>query len=443
MFRSARIPLAAAALWLAVLPVVQAQPQAPGKRVPVVALDRIVAVVNDEVITQIELAARVKIAEAQLARQGTPPVPRETLERQLLERLIVDRVQLHVARDTGIRVDDAQLEKVLSRIAADNKMTLSEFRDAIRRDGFSFERFREDLREEIIISRLREREVDARITVTESEIDNFLANEKANLAAADEINLAHILVRVPEGASPEQLAERRARAEQALALLRKGADFAQTAASFSDAPDALKGGVLGPRTADRLPAIFADAAQALKAGETSAVLRSPAGFHIVRVLERRGGGVKPVVIEQARVRHILVRVNELTSEADARNRIRGLRDRIVNGGARFDELARLHSEDGSAARGGDLGWVSPGETVPDFERTFAALKIGELSEPVRTEFGVHLIEVLERRKEDVSAERLRLAARNAIRARKAEEAYQEWVRQQRDRAFVSIRLEER
>ncbi len=426
-----------AALLLAAPGVSPAQGPMPAR---VLTVDRIVAVVNDEVITQFDLALRTKLAVAQLSRQGTALPPAEVLERQVLERMISDRVQLQLARDTGIRIDDGQLEKILSRIAADNKLTLPQFREAIERDGLAFARFREDLRDEVLISRLREREVDSRIVVTESEIDNFLKNSAAQ-GSNDELNLAHILVRVPEGASPEQLAERRARAEQALGQVRAGTDFGQVAAAFSDAPDALKGGVMGARPTDRWPTLFADAARSLKVGEVSPVLRSPAGFHVIRIVDRRVGG-NSVLVQQTRARHILIRVNELVPEADANQRLRVLKERIENG-TPFGELARLHSDDGSAARGGELGWISPGDTVPAFERAMDQLKVNEVSDPVRSDFGVHLIQVLERRSEDLSSERQRLGARQALRARKADETYQEWVRQMRDRAFVSLRLEER
>jgi peptidyl-prolyl cis-trans isomerase SurA len=416
---------------------VAAQSAAPRQ---VLTIDRIVAVVNSDVITQFDIALRARIASAQLARQGTPIPATAVLERQVLERMITDRVQLQLASETGIRVDDVQLDKILTRIAADNKMTLPQFRAAIERDGMVFARFREDLRDEVLISRLREREVDSRIVVTESEIDNFLKTSAAR-GGNDELNLAHILVRVPEGASPEQLAQRRERAEQALGRVKSGSEFGQVAAEFSDAPDALKGGVMGARPADRWPTLFADAARGLKVGEVSPVLRSPAGFHIIRVIERKLGG-NSVIVQQTRARHILIRVNELVSEADARQRLRGLKDRIENG-TPFGELARLHSDDGSAARGGELGWVSPGDTVPPFESAMNQLKINEVSDPVRSDFGMHLIQVMERRTEDLSAERQRLVARQAIRARKADEAYQEWVRQLRDRAFVSLRLDDR
>lgn len=406
----------------------------------VLTLDRIVAVVNGEVITRHDLGQRIRLATAQLAQQKTPLPPPNVLERQVLERMISDRVLLQYAQETGIRIDDAQLEKILARIAADNKMSLAEFRQALERDGLSFARFREDIRDEVTMTRLREREVDSRIVVTDAEIDNLLRTRETQQGAAEELALAHILVRLPEGASPEQIAERRARAEQALLAVRGGADFGQIAASFSDAPDALKGGDMGSRPLDRWPTLFSEAARTLKVGDVSGVLRSPAGFHILRVVRRTASG-SPVIVQQTRARHILIRINELTSETDARNRLGSLRERLENGAA-FAELARLHSDDGSASRGGELGWLSPGDTVPEFERAMDALRPGELSQPVRTDFGMHLIQVVERRNEDLTAERQRLLARQTIRARKADEAVQEWVRQLRDRAFVSIRLDE-
>jgi peptidyl-prolyl cis-trans isomerase SurA len=282
--------------------------------------------------------------------------------------------------------------------------------------------------------------VDNKIVITEGEIDAFLANEGQS-AEGDEINLSHILVVVPEKASPEQVQARRARADEAHAQLLKGADFRQIAATYSEAPDALQGGSMGWRANDRLPTIFTDALKTMKPGDVSPVLRSANGFHIIKLNERRGGQ-KPVAVQQTHARHILLKTNELVSENEARNRLRALKERLENK-ADFAELARVHSEDTSAARGGDLGWILPGDTVPEFERAMNALKPGEISEPVQTPFGWHLIQVLERSNQDLSKERRRLVARQTLRARKADEAYQEWVRQLRDRAYTETRLEER
>jgi peptidyl-prolyl cis-trans isomerase SurA len=305
-----------------------------------------------------------------------------------------------------------------------------------------FDAWREDLRRQIMLNRLREREVNDRIQVSDSEIDLFLEEMKINPARL-EYNLAHVLVRIPEQATPEAIGAARARAEKAQAEARAGADFGRIAASYSDAPDALNGGALGWRTQDRLPALFAGALRSMKSGEVSEVLRSPAGFHVLKLLERRDavGGDAPVT--QTRVRHILIRTNEVVSESEARRRLQDIRERVVNGQVQFADMARVHSDDASSGRGGELDWVYPGDTVPDFERAMQELKVGEISQPVRTPFGYHLIEVLERRAADVSPERRRLQARQALRERKSDEAFQEWLRQVRDRAYVELRLEER
>lgn len=405
--------------------------------------DRIVAVVNNEVITMRELGERVRLARNQLRNQRVAPPPDDVFERQVLERLIVDRAQLQFARENAIRVDDVQLDRAVARIAEENRMSMSQFRDVLEKDGIPLAKFREDVRSDIILGRVREREVEGRVTISEGEVDNFMAQSEATVSDSSvEINLAQILVRVPENATPEQLAERRKRADAALIQLRAGADFGQVSAAVSDAPEALAGGVLGFRPQDRLPELFLDAITGLKEGGISEVVKSANGFHILRVVARRGGEVRAPVT-QTRVRHILIRTNELVSQDQARRRLADLRERLENKAADFADLARLHSNDGSASKGGDLGWVYPGDTVPEFEKTMNELKPGELSAPIQTQFGWHLIQVLERRNEDVSKERQRQAARQALRERKADEAYQEWLRQLRDRAFVEIRLDER
>lgn len=431
-----------AALTASVVPGMGAQ--APRARQPVL-LDRIVAIVNDEAITARELEERTQFAIKQLAQQGTAPPPRPVVERQLLERLVSDRVQLQFAKETGLRVDDAELDRAIGRIAEQNNIGPQQLRETLERDGVPFAKFREDIRSEIIMTRLREREVDNRIVVTDNEIDALLASSAGGEMRSDEMNLSHILIVVPENARPEQVQDRRARAEEALAQLTKGVDFKQVAAAFSEAPDALQGGTMGWRAGERLPTLFYDALKAMKPGDVSPVLRSANGFHILKLNERRGavGATQvPPTVQQTHVRHILLKTNELVSENEARNRLRNLKERLENK-ADFAELARAHSEDASAAKGGDLGWILPGDTVPEFERAMNALKPGEISDPVRSPFGWHLIQVLERGVQDVSKERQRLAARQTLRARKSDEAYQEWVRQLRDRAYVEVRLEER
>ncbi|HEV7801559.1 MAG TPA: peptidylprolyl isomerase [Burkholderiales bacterium] len=416
------------------------KPQASKPRQPVV-LDRIVAVVNDEAITKRELDERAQLAMKQLDQQGTSAPPRNVVERQLLERMIGDRVQVQFAKESGVKVEDVELERAISRIAEQNKLNLQSLRDTLERDGVPYSKFREDIRAEILMARLREREVDNKIVITESEIDALLSAERQD-GSGDEVNLSHILVVVPENASPEQVQSRRARAEEALAQLAKGTDFKQVAATYSEGPDALQGGAMGWRPGDRLPTIFSDALKSMKPGSLSGVLRSANGFHVIRLNERRGNEATPMTVQQTRVRHILIRTNDLVSEAEARNRLRVLKERLENK-ADFAELARVHSDDASSSRGGDLGWVLPGDTVPEFERVMNSLKPGEISDPVQSPFGWHVIQVLERGNQDVSKERRRMAARQTLRARKSDEAYQEWVRQLRDRAFIEVRLDER
>ena len=411
---------------------------AQGRAPRVIEADRIIAVVNDEVITLNELTARMATVERQLRQQGTQMPPRDVLEKHILERMILDRVQFQLARETGMRIDDAQLDQTIARIAESNRIGVAQLRASLERDGISWSKFREDIRGEIVVGRLREREVDSKIVVSEGEIDNFLAT--AGMAGNEEYNLAHILLRVPEQAKPEQLARLQARAEEIISQLRRGADFAQMAASYSDAPDGLSGGAMGWRSLERLPTLFAEAVPKLKPGEVSEVLRSPAGYHIFKLLDRRGGAIKAQPVEQTRARHILIKTSELVSETEARRRLVALKERLTHG-ADFAELARLHSNDLSAAKGGDLGWLNPGDTVPEFERAMNSLKPGEVGEPVQSPFGWHLIQVMERRM-DISQERVRQSARQTIRDRKADEAYQDWLRQIRDRAYVEYRLED-
>ncbi|GHU26839.1 chaperone SurA [Betaproteobacteria bacterium] len=405
-----------------------------------VSADRIVAVVNDEVITLNELAYRVEMVTGQLRRQGTPLPQRDVLERQMLERMVMEKVQLQHARDIGVRIDDAQLDQAIQRIAANNNLSMGEFRQVLERDGLPFAKFREEIRNEMSIARVREREVDDKIVISEGEIDNFLQSEEGKGNSTEEFEVAHILLRSPESASPEQIAELKAKAEQVFERAVKRENFSQLAAAYSDAPDGLEGGSLGMRTLDHLPSIFADAVLKLHVGEVAPLLRSPNGFHIIKLVGKRGERGTPAV-RQTHARHILIKVNELVSDPDARHKVEGLYDRIMHG-EKFAELARLHSLDGSATKGGDLGWLYPGDTVPEFERAMNDLEPGEVSRPVRTPFGYHLIEVLERRVQEVSSDRLRSAARQALRERKLDEAYQDWLRQARDRSYIEFRLDE-
>ena len=409
-------------------------------------IDSIVAVVNDEVITRLELIGRMRTAELRMRNQKIAMPSPADLQRQILESMIVERAQMQLAKEFGIRVDDAMLDRAVARIAEQNKMTLQEFRNQLEKEGTPFAQFREEMRDQIIMQRLREREVDNKIQISDSEVDNFMLSESASASTQQEFNLAQILIRIPENASPEQIASRRARAEDVMRQLRSGADFAKTAASFSDAPEALKGGEIGWRNPDRLPQLFNDAIANLREGGVSALVKSANGFHILKVIGKRSpapvkaGGA---VVQQTHARHILIKVNQVVSSYDAKRKLVELKERLDNKAAKFEELARLFSNDGSASKGGDLGWIYPGDTVPDFERAMDALKPGQVSEPIESPFGFHLIEVIERKSDDVSKERQRKAARQTLYERKADEATEEWLRQIRDRAYVEYRLEDR
>ena len=417
-------------------------PALAGKpRERVILADRIVAVVNDEIVTLRELEERIRIVTGQLRRQNVPLPPDDVLQTQVLERVIVDRAQVQFARENAIRIDDVQLDRAVARIAEENRMSAVQFRDVLEKDGIPFNRFREDIRTEILINRLRQSEVDGRVVISEGEIDNFLAQNKPS-DTAQELNLGHILVRVPENASPEQIEARRKRAQEALAQIKGGADFAQVSVSFSEAPEALTGGALGFRAQEKLPQLFVDAIAGLPKGGVSEPVKSANGFHILKLIDQRGAGAAPVV-KQTRARHILIRPTELVSQDQSRRRLVELRDRIVNKAATFEDLARQNSADGSKDKGGDLGVIYPGDTVPEFERAMDELKPGEISQPVQTQFGWHLIEVIERSSAELSVDRQRKAAREALRERKVDEAYQEWLRQLRDRTFVEYRLEDR
>lgn len=416
-----------------------ARPAAPARAV--VPLDRVVAVVNDEALTQFDVNEQKRSVLQQMKAQKVTPPPGDVLDKQLLERLITERVLLQYAKETGVRVDDVQIERTIQRVAQENKLSPEAFRQAVEREGITYAKYREEIRGEIMVQRLRDREVDSKISVSDAEVDNFLATVAAQTGGETEYRLAHILVIVPEQASPEQIDAKRRRAEDALKQIGSGTDFSQVAAGFSDAPDALKGGDLGWRAPARLPTVFAEPVRNMKPGEVSGVLRSPAGFHIVKLEELRSRN-QPTVVEQTHARHILIKVNEITSESEAKIKIDRAKDRI-DGGAKFEDQARLTSEDASSSKGGDLGWISPGDTVPDFEQAMAKLKPGEVSAPVRTPFGWHLIQVLERRTQDITTERQREQARQAMRQRKSEEAFQEWVRQIRDRAYVELKADDR
>jgi peptidyl-prolyl cis-trans isomerase SurA len=403
-------------------------------------IDSVVAVVNDDVITRNELNDRMREVVRQLQRQNTPLPAMDVLQKQILERMITDMLQRQFARENGVRVDDSELNLAITRIAQQNNFpSLDAFRAKLESDGVDYKKFREEIRTEIISTRLRKREVESKIIISDREVDDYLANKARIGSAGEEFHLAHILVVVPEQASAAKIQAARERAEQALSKLNGGADFAQVAASVSDAKDALKGGDLGWRSGDTIPPLFMNVLQNMKPGQTSAVLRSSSGFHILKLLGKRSANA-PVVITQTHARHILIKTSEIMPEAEAKKRIMEIEQRI-EAGADFAEQAKRYSQDGSAQQGGDLGWLSPGETVPEFEAEMNKLKPGQMG-VVQSQFGWHLIQVLARRNADVSEQEKRQQARIAIGTFKSDELFQDWLRQLRDRAFIEYRLKE-
>ncbi len=433
-----KFPVLLSALLLAAAPSFAAEKIDPQQQVA--TIDAVVAVVNDDVITRHELNERLSTVISQLKKQGTPLPEQSVLEKQILERMIAEMLQAQFAKESGVRVDDTQLDLAITRIAQQNNFrTLAEFTTKLEADGVNVKKFREEIRAEIVSTRLREREVESKLVISDTEVDNYLTNKSKMGLDNDEYHLAHILVVVPEQASADKIRAASERAGQALAQLAGGADFAQVAAGFSDAKDALKGGDLGWRPGDRIPPLFMNELQTLQRGQNTAVLRSPSGFHILKLVEKRSASA-PVVITQTHARHILIKTSAIVTEAEAKKRILEIKQRIDNG-AGFAEQAKRYSQDGSAQQGGDLDWLSPGQTVPEFEEAINKLKTGEIG-MVQTQFGWHLIQVLERRNTDVSEQQKRQQARASIGAFKSEELYQDWLRQLRDRAFVEYRIEQ-
>ncbi len=406
-------------------------------------IDAIAVIVNDEVITQRELNERVATIVARMQQQKLALPDAGELRKQVLERMIVERAQLQLAKEMGVRVDDNMLDRAIARIAEQQKMTVQQLRNQMEKDGTTFASFREEIREEIVMQRLREYEVDNKINIAEAEVDNFIAAEKAAASEQFELNISQIMVRIPENASPDVIGQRQKRAEEVLRQLRTGADFAKMAATYSDASDALQGGAVGWRPGSALPPIFAEALNKLKPGQNSAIIKSAAGFHILKLVDKRSmaDAAAQETVQQTHARHILLKVTPTMSASDAKRKLLELKERLDNKAAKFEELARLFSNDSSASKGGDMGWLYPGDTVPEFEQAMNGLKLGQVSDPVETSFGYHLIEVLERKSDDVSKEKQRAAARNALRERKLVEAVEDWQRQVRDRAYVEFRDE--
>lgn len=403
-------------------------------------VDFIVALVNSEPVTNSEVRLRMLRIEQQLTQQGTPLPPRDILASQVLEQLVTERTQIQRASEMGIRVDEATLAQAEQSVAAQNKLSLEEFRRRIAAEGLDINRLRNDLRNQILLQRVREREVEARVRVTESDIDDFIREKQSSRDLSQlELNLAHVLVLVPEGASEARIQELQARAQIAADRARSGGDFAALAREFSDAPEGARGGEFGLRPADRLPGLFVDATRSLRVGEIAGPVRSPAGFHVLKLLEKRQAGLPDVVVSQTRSRHILLRTSPQLSAEAAAARLSQYREQILRGEASFPALAREHSQDGSAREGGELGWASPGQFVPEFEAALNLLKAGEISQPVATRFGVHLIQVEERRQTALGQREQREIVRGLLREKKGEEALVSWTQDVRGRAYVEYR----
>ena len=398
--------------------------------------DYIVAVVNQELVTNSEVQQRLQRAEQDAARNNTRLPDRDTLQRELLDQLIDERAQLGSARDSGIRVDEAEIDRAVTNVAAQNQITVAQLRERLRTEGMDYARFRLTLRDQIMLERVREREVQARIRINDADIESWLAEQREKNGAATEYNVAQILLAVPENAAPALVAQRRQQGVLLLQRLRAGEDFATLVREASDGSKE-RGGELGLRRADKLPDLFVEAISPLRAGEVAPqVLRSGAGFHVLKLVERREASL---TVSQQRARHILLRPGpKLTQEAAVR-RLAGFKRQIEAGTAKFEDLARQHSEDGSAANGGDLGWASPGQFVPEFEQAMTALRPGSIADPVVSRFGVHLIQLLERREQRLEAREQREMARTALREQKYEDAYTDWAREVRARAYVELR----
>jgi peptidyl-prolyl cis-trans isomerase SurA len=403
-------------------------------------LDAIVAVVNDDVIVQSELDNEIDLLIPELQSRGAAIPDPETLQQQVLDELIIERLQLQRAQTLGIQVDEATLTEALSSIAARNGMTLMELREALEANGIAFDEFREDTRRQMLTQRLQQEEVVKDIQVSEQEVDRFMRTDRDSLINRSEVRLSHILIALPENPTDAQIEQARGEARDLARRLRAGEDFASLARARSDGGRAQEGGDLGWFPIGEVPTLAAQPAQRLGRGELTDPIRSPSGFHLIKVSDIKGDTPKPVT--QTHARHILIRTSEVVSDEDAQRRLEQLRLRIV-GGDDFATLARSHSDDtGSALNGGDLGWVNPGDTVPAFEREMDSLAPGEISQPFQSPFGWHILQVLERRDQDTADELLRLRAKDALRMRKAEEAKEVWLQRLRDEAYIEVRLDE-
>jgi len=400
-------------------------------------VDYIVAVVNTELVTASELQQRLARVRDDAARMRTALPPPAVLRKQVLDALIDERVLVTAARETNTRIDDAELDRAVTNVATQNQMTLAQLRERLGKEGIPYNKFRDGIRDQLIVERVREREVMSLIKISDAEIDAMI-DKRRNAGAGIQLDIAQILVTVPDGANPTVVAERRERAQAALVRVRGGEDFAVVAREISEDNNRSRGGAIGPRTADRLPDLFVTAVQPLQPGQIAPELvRSGAGFHVIKLIDRKEGN--PFAVDQSRARHILLRPSpELAPEAAAR-RLLGFKREILAGTRSFEQLARANSEDASAPQGGDLGWAAPGAFVPEFEEAIAALPVGGISDPVTTRFGLHLIQVIDRRQTTLDIKQLRDQARGMLREQKFEAAFSEWLRDLRGRAYIELR----
>ena len=400
--------------------------------------DYIVAVVGQESVTAVEVRQRMQRVKIDSQRAGAPVPPDGELQSQVLESLINERAVLWQAREMGVKIDDTEVDRALANIAAQNQISVPVLRDRITAEGMDFSRFRANVREQIMVERIREREVGSRVRITDTEVEDYIEKQRGDRQGEVEYNIAQILIAVPEGASDAVVAEKRAQAQSALSRVRGGEDFAAVARAMSQGEQREAGGEMGLRPADRLPDLFLEAVRPLQPGAVAPALqRSGAGFHVLKLIERRDAAAFRVT--QTKARHILLRVNDASNRDAAVRQLRELRAQITQGKRRFEDVARERSEDGSASSGGDLGWASPGQFVPEFEQAMNALSLGGLSEPVVSRFGVHLIQVVERRQTALDTKQLRDQARAALRESKFEEAFQEWLQETRSRAYIERR----
>ncbi len=402
--------------------------------------DYIVAVVNSEPITNSELRAALVRTEQQMVQQGATMPPHGEMTRLVLDRLINDRAQLQMAKTSGIKVDDNMLEAAAQTVARQNQISMDELRRRLVADGIPYSKFQSNLRDELLLSRLRQREVEARVSVTDREVDDFLRDrQNGSDPASQALNLGEILIAVPENATPDQITALQAKAQTVADKVRAGGDFAALVTEFSTAATRSNGGQMGLRTVDRYPPLFVEATQALSVGGVTNPVRSGAGFHVLKVIEKKNNGVLDAVVPQTRARHILLRLSNQQTEDVAIAKLAGFKKSIAAGRNDFAALAKENSEDGSAKDGGDLGWTSPGVFVPEFEKVMDSLALNQISEPVVSRFGVHLIQVMERREAKLTPREQREAVRGQLREKKQDEAYVTWVQEVRGRAYVELR----